>query len=213
MSASPKKNTEVAEVVDFVEPEDSTAAEFFVSAPTIVFPTIDKATRLDMIDYFMAGSDKPSRNLAEGECRITSLSPECLTFSSSEVSEYTIAVLPSSKKNGEPIIMLVRTLKTPAEDSTTKFYNSHWEEISGIFEVPELSQWLNEDGKQKRKEVENAVPFVLAKLAYSPDNKELTLTNKLGDYIPEESLGLAQGSLHQHLSFRWNGKKFIPVKK
>ena len=56
--------------------EASTAADFFVSAPLSVFPTIDPMTRMDMIDYFKAGSDKASKNLIGGECRILERSEE-----------------------------------------------------------------------------------------------------------------------------------------
>lgn len=192
---------------------DSTAAQFFVDAPLSVFPTIDPTTRLDMIDYFQAGSDKASRNMFGGDCRIIEETPESITFTTSEVSEYTLSVIPSKKKKDGPILMVVRTLKTPAEDSTPRFFTSDWKELTGIFEVPMLSDWLNETGKAQRKDVENAVPFVLAKLVYSPSEQTITLTNNLGDYIPEESLGLAKESLHQQLHFRWNGRKFVTDKR
>lgn len=206
-------NSAVAADTDYTEVADSTAAEFFASAPLSIFPTIDRTTRLDMIDYFDAGSDKPSSNAIGGECKILSKTPESLTFTTSEISEYTLSVIPSTKKSGDPIIMVVRTLKTPAEDSTVKFYSSHWKELDGIFEVPMLRDWLNDAGKQQRKDVENAVPFVLAKLAYDPASQSLTLTNQLADYLPEEALGLAKESLHQQLHFRWNGRKFVIVKQ
>lgn len=205
--------TSRAEVDSVYAVADSTAAEFFVSAPTRVIPTIDPMTRLDMIDYFNAGSDKPSRNAVGGECRILEETNESITFTTSDASEYTLSLLPSMKKGGRPILMMVRTLKTPAEDSSAKFYNADWEEITGLFEVPLLKDWLNETGKRQRKDVENAVPFVLAKMAYSPSNQTITITNNIGDYIPEESLGLAKESLHKQLHFRWNGRKFVSVKQ
>lgn len=213
--ASPRDNKAAvaSEVVDFYDPADSTAAEFFVSAPLSVFPTIDRMTRLDMIDYFEAGSTKPSRNIAGGECRVLSVSPESITFSSSDVSEYTLSLLPSKKANGQPIIMVVRTLKTPAEDSSAKFYSANWQELDGIFEVPVLNDWLNKAGKQQKKDVENAVPFVLAKMVYTPDNQTVTITNNIGDYLPEESLGVARESLQKQLTFRWNGHKFVALKQ
>lgn len=204
------QSAEVAEVVAAVA-ADSTAAEFFVDAPTAVIPTIDRTTRLDMIDYFNAGSDKPSRSAFGGDCRILQLTPESISFTTSDTADYTLSLLPS-KNRGEKIIMLVRTLRTPAEDSSAKFYTTSWEEIRGVFEVPMLNDWLNETGKRQRRDVENAVPFVLAKMVYIPDEKLLTITNNLGEYIPEESLDLAKESLHQQLRFRWNGKKFVSGK-
>lgn len=200
-----------AENADSVKEKPLTAADLFVSAPASVFPTIDPLTRMDMIDYFHAGSGKPSKNLVGGECRITEESPEKLTVKTSDVSEYTLAVLPQSSGKGK-IIMLSRTLKTPVEDSTVTFYTTDWKEIKGLFTVPTLEEWMLPEGKKNRKDVENAVPFVLAKLEYFPDRQAMTLTNNLPEYIPEESLGIAGASLHKSLTYKWNGKRFVMEK-
>lgn len=196
---------------DSVKEKPLTAADLFVSAPASVFPTIDPLTRMDMIDYFQAGSGKPSKNLVGGECRIIEESPEKLTVKTSDVSEYTLAVLPASSGKGK-IIMLSRTLKTPVEDSTVAFYTTGWKEIKGLFTVPTLEEWLLPEGKKNRKDVENAVPFVLAKLEYFPDRQAMTFTNNLPEYIPEESLGVARSSLRKSLTYKWNGKRFVMEK-
>lgn len=196
------------EKADSVKAKPLTAADLFVSAPSSVFPTIDPMTRMDMIDYFQAGSGKPSKNLVGGECRIIEESPQRLTLQTSAVSEYTLALLPASSGKGD-IVMLSRTLKTPVEDSSVTFYTTDWKEIKGLFSVPTLEEWMLPEGKKKRKDVENAVPFVLAKLEYFPDRQAVTFTNNLSEYIPEESLGLAQGALRKSLTYRWDGKRFI----
>lgn len=204
----------VAEVVETAsEPADSTAADFFISAPSSIFPTIDPMTRMDMIDYFKAGSDKASKNLIGGECRITEESPDKLVFTTSAVSEYTIALLPAPGRKLDKIIMLSRTLKTPAEDSTVTFYDTDWKEIKGLFTVPTLEDWMLPQAKKNRKDVENAVPFILAKLEYFPEKKMATFTNNLPDYIPEESLGIAESSIRKTLTFRWNGKRLVMEKQ
>ena len=195
------------------EPEKIlTAAVFFVSAPTSVFPTIDPMTRMDMIDYFKAGSDKPSKNLIGGECRISLDTPEKLVFTTSPVSEYTIALLPAPGRRGKTVIMLSRTLKTPAEDSTVTFYDTDWNELKGLFKVPTLDDWMVEDARKKRADVENAVPFVLAKLEYFPEKQSAVFTNNLPDYIPEESLGIAQSSIRKSITFHWDGKRLVMEK-
>lgn len=42
-------------------PEPLTATKAFSDAPATVFPSIDRMTRLDMIDYYNSGSPKPSK--------------------------------------------------------------------------------------------------------------------------------------------------------
>lgn len=67
-----------------------TAADFFANAPLRIFPTIDRTTRLDMLDYYRSGSDKPSKTLSKGmhafwqphPRRLPSLLPTCRRWSS-----------------------------------------------------------------------------------------------------------------------------------
>lgn len=186
-----------------------TAADMFVSAPAEIFPTIDPMTRMDMIDYFRAGSEKASKNLIGGECRIIEDTADKLSFTTSDVSEYSIIMLEAPGRKPDRIIMLARTLKTPAEDSTIRFFDTGWNEIKGIFKVPALDDWLLPEGRKRRDDVENAVPFVLARLQYFPELRKVTFTNNLSDYLPEESLGIAETSIRKTLTFRWTGKSLV----
>lgn len=186
-----------------------TAADYFVNAPMSIFPTIDRMTRLDMIDYYNAGSDKASRNLVNGSCKVLEETPEKIVVQTSPVSEYTIALLPSSDKKIGKLIMLVTTLKTPAEDSSVKFYNTSWEEVKGIFRVPLLDDWMLPEARKNRQDVENALPFVIAKLEYFPEQQKAVLTHDLPSFVAEEMLGIAKSSLKNQLTFHWNGKRLV----
>lgn len=188
------------------------ADEYFVSAPTIVFPSVDSITRLDMIDYFQAGSQKASKNLFGGDVRILSDEPTRLTFSTSAVTEYTIDLLPASGVRDGVIIMVTRTLQMPAADSSVRFYTTDWKELKGMFEVPQLHEWLTEEGRKNRKDVENMVPYIFARITYLPESREITVTNNLDDYIPEENLEKAKAALEKTLRYKWNGKKLVRVK-
>jgi hypothetical protein len=212
--AAPKD--EKAKSVKVVQAEaevaDSTAADYFVSAPTSVFPTIDKITRLDMLDYFRAGSTKASTNLMGSECMITLDTPQQVSFKTSAVSEYTVCLLPSSYKNVPVIIMVIRTLKTPAEDSTLSFYDHKWRQISGIFTPPMLADWTLPEAKKNSKDIADAIPFMLAKAEYSPESQTVIFTGQLDDYIAQESLELAKVSTAKTLTYKWNGKKLVKAK-
>ena len=93
-----------------------TASQAFIDAPVNVFPTIDRLTRLDMIDYFNSGSQKPSKNSFKGDCRILTASESQITVSTSEVSEVSLSLIP---QKSDTIIMVITTLKTPADDSNS----------------------------------------------------------------------------------------------
>lgn len=73
-----------------------TASQAFIDAPVNVFPTIDRLTRLDMIDYFNSGSQKPSKNSFKGDCRILTASESQITVSTSEVSEVSLSLIPQN---------------------------------------------------------------------------------------------------------------------
>ena len=188
----------------------SAAAKAFADAPQSVFPSIDRMTRLDMIDYFNSGSPKPSKNSFKGDCRIMAMNDSQLTFSTSDVSEVTMSLIPH---RNDTIIMVITTLRTPQEDSTAKFYTSSWEEIrQGLFMVPDLDDWMLPDAKDKKEDLENAVPFMLARLTYEPGTGILTVTNTVGGILPEEATSWAGNMLRDKLIYRWDGKKMIKLK-
>lgn len=191
---------------DSVRPGPLTAADLFVSAPTEVIPSIDRSTRLDMIDYFNAGSQRPSKNQFGGDCAITAMTPEQLTFTTSAVGETTISLL---EHGGKPLVMLITTVKTPGEDSQVRFFDAAWKPVKkGLFIVPTLDDWTREEARDKRADLENGVPFMLVKMSYDPGRQNLTLTNNVGAYLPDEVKELAGSSLRGSLTYHWNGKRF-----
>ncbi|MDE6528408.1 MAG: DUF3256 family protein [Muribaculaceae bacterium] len=186
-----------------------TASQAFVDAPATVFPTIDRITRLDMIDYFNSGSKKPSKNSFKGDCRIISASDSQITFSTSDVSEVSLSLIP---QKSDTIIMVITTLKTPDDDSSARFYNSRWEEINkGLFLVPQLNDWVKPESRTRIDELESIFPFMLARFTYEPESGILTLTNNVSNLLPEEATSWAGDALKTKLVYRWDGKKMVKL--
>ena len=192
-------------------PEKLTATKAFAEAPAEVFPTLDRMTRLDMIDYFNSGSPKPSKNAFKGDSRILSASDSQITVQTSDVSDVELSLIESGN---DTIIMVISTLKTPAGDSGVKFYTTRWKKIDkGLFIVPLLDDWITPEGKERKADLENAVPFMLARFSYAPETGTMTLTNNLGGFLPEEDTAWAGGLLRSKLIYKWNGKKMVKVKE
>lgn len=187
-----------------------TAESAFVDAPLEIFPTIDRTTRLDMIDYYNSGSDKPSKNAFKGNARILSISDSQITLTTSDIQEVSLSLIPH---RGDTIIMMITTVKTPAEDSDIRFFTRNWKSADdeGLFVVPQLSDWMTSEGLQRKDDLENLYPITLARCVYEPGTGLLTIENKLGDFLPEEQTAWAKGMLHTHLVYRWNGKKMERV--
>lgn len=186
-----------------------TASQAFVDAPVNVFPTIDRITRLDMIDYFNSGSQKPSKNSFKGDCRILSASDNQITLSTSDVSEVSLSLIP---QKSDTIIMVITTLKTPDDDSSARFYNSRWEEINkGLFLVPQLDDWIKPESRARKEELESLFPFMLARFTYEPESGTLTLTNNVANILPEEATSWAGDALKSKIVYRWDGKKMVKL--
>lgn len=187
-----------------------TAADFFANAPLRIFPTIDRTTRLDMLDYYRSGSDKPSKNAFKGNARVLAASPSQITFSTSDVQEVELSLIPH---RGDTLLMVITTVSTPAPDSEVRFYTTAWEPVDrGLFIVPQLSEWIAPEGADRRDDLENLYPITLARAVYDPSTRTLTLQNKLGDFLAPGEGSWADGLLRGELVYRWNGKKMEKVK-
>ena len=209
--ACAQTSTQTTPSASTAEPGELTAAQLFVSAPIEVIPSIDRTTRLDMIDYFNSGMDRASKNQFGGECRITAMSPSQLTYTTSDGAEHTISLI---SEKGRPVVMFISTVKTPAEDSSVKFYTSAWKPIEkGLFVVPTLDDWTLPEARDKKADLENSVPFMLVKMSYDPASQNLTLTNNVGAYLPEEVTELAGSSLVGSLVYHWDGKRMVKLKQ
>ena len=186
-----------------------TASEAFADAPASVFPSIDRMTRLDMLDYFNSGSPKPSKNAFKGDSRVISVSDNQITVATSDASEVSLSLIP---EKSDTIIMVITTLKPPDEDSSVQFYSSAWKEIrKGLFLVPQLDDWIRPESKHKKDDLENLFPFILARCSYEPGSGILTVTNNVGGLLPEEAAEWAGDALRAKIVYRWDGKKMVKV--
>ncbi len=108
--------------------------------------------------------------------------------------------------------MRISTISTPADDSSVSFYDKSWRPLESLMREPELDDWLTEEGKKERRDVENAVPFILSRASFDPVTSILTITCHPEEYLPEEALPVAKRGLRESLSYRWDGKKMTPLK-
>lgn len=186
-----------------------TAPEAFADAPASVFPTIDRMTRLDMLDYFNSGSAKPSKNAFKGDCKVLSVSESQITVATSEVSEVSLSLIP---QKSDTIIMVISTVKAPEEDSNVRFFDTSWKESrKGLFLVPQLDDWVKPEAREKKQDLENLFPFMLARCSYEPETGILIITNNVAGMLPEEATSWAGDALRDKLTYRWNGKKMVKV--
>ncbi|MCM1337116.1 MAG: DUF3256 family protein [Candidatus Amulumruptor caecigallinarius] len=187
-----------------------TAGKAFATAPQTVFPLLDAGTRLDMIDYYNSNLSTPSTNKLQGRSRITAMNDKALTVEMSPASTNEIFILPNGS---DSIIAVITTLATPTPDSHISFYTADWKALdtAKYFDKPLLGDWLTDDGKKNRSQVEAMVPFLLIGYQWDPATNVLTLTNNTGQFLSADIYETVSGYMYPSLKYQWNGRKMTPA--
>lgn len=198
------------------------AAHCFEQAPQSVLPMLSKNTRLDMIDYFEAGSDRPSATELDGDAFITDMGRTFVNFDCGEGVHCQMFVIDNydiDRATGtlspDYVIGLIETLDTPIPDSRAQFFNSKWDERKGVFAPPSLSDWMASKSKQDIELVKNALPFVTAEYSFDPATLTITATLTISRYFsPSDALAArALSLLKQSIAYGWDYKKMKFVMK
>lgn len=180
------------------------AKHLFIEAPDEIFPMLEENTRLDMIDYYESAYNRPSLNVFEDSSMVTYCDSTCIKIKASEILQYQLSM---PAKN---LILLISTHSIPMYDSEISFYDFEWEKLSTekYFSSPKLADWLTDDGKKMRDDVENAVPFIIASYNFDVESGVLTITNQLKDYFDKNTWQQVSKWLSPQLKYKWTGKKF-----
>lgn len=171
-----------------------------------IFLGQDGLTRLDMIDYFEAGSDKFSKDdLFGAPIRITQLEDRHVRFEGiypSRIDFYlvtpgtdslSVAVNYMPIDNGDEFV-IVENFKDGKEVS---------------FEMPQYTDWLTKDALNvfSEEELIAAVPFVSVTADVNTDNGIITLKNNT---INTPGLDPSIVAVFKpELSYIWKGKKYV----
>lgn len=182
-----------------------TAGKCFAEAPQNVIPLISGSTRLDMLDYFHAGSQKASLNEAEGQARITAETPRSISFQISEGITAQMFVL--NPEADCPVIGYVETVSLPVRDSSVRFFNCRWEPLD-VFTMPVLADWVKSGRKADLDALREALPFIFATAEYDPEESALILTNTTAGYFAKSDCPQALGSMRDQIKMHWTGKRF-----
>lgn len=187
-----------------------TASKAFADAPREVFPMLTDLTRLDMIDYYASGTRTASRNLLDGESRIEEMSPVQMKVKMSDVSTYTITILPAGR---DSVIAVAAEILTPVPDGYLVLYDRDWTPLDAKkFVAPTIDNWLLPSAKKIMADIENAVPFIPATYTIDPSAMVLTVTQNVSSLIPAEDYDKVKDYLRPVLRYRWTGSKMSPLK-
>ncbi|MDE6108827.1 MAG: DUF3256 family protein, partial [Muribaculaceae bacterium] len=144
---------------------------FFAMAPDEVMPLLPANTRLDMLDYYNSGMQRPSRNEAGGMALVTSSADRRLTFEAGDSCSYELAVFTTPR---DTLVALIETLRYPMPDSRVEWFDARWKPVKAPVAEPGLKQWLTRDGARNCAEVEETIPFIPATATADPDRRTIT---------------------------------------
>lgn len=181
------------------------AEKCFTEAPGDVLPLLDRSSRLDMLDYYHAGSTKTTVNTAEGGSFITHESDYSIKYQIADGLTGQIFVLNPMDKC--PLIGIIETIALPVADSNVKFYNCRWEPVD-VFTEPSLNRWFDSSDGEAFKRLEEELPFMLATMEYDPSEAEIVITNTTSGYYTPDDSPEELKCLRDKLVMRWSGKKF-----
>lgn len=191
--------------------ERPATARAFIEAPAAVFPLIDSLTRLDMVDYALAGSDTGSQNAAGGLSRISAINNDSLTIEMGQAVTHTLYLLPAEGR--DTVYAVVRTVAMPALDSSVQLFDSKWRPLkNSAMALPLLDGWLKTGDKTTRQRAAEGIPFVPARVSINPSSGTMTIYNTLDQLLPKETFTEFAPMIYPTLTYRWDGTKFKLVK-
>jgi len=179
---------------------------FFAMAPSDVLPLLPVNTRLDMLDYYNSGVNRASRDAAGGRAVITSSAARRLTFEMGDSCSYELAVFTAG---ADTVVAIVETICYPMADSRVEWYGSRWQPLKPLLDEPQLDDWLTREGRRHRAEVEEALPFITARITADPDAGTLTIARTIDSYFHPTAPPEALRWLEPSLTYRLRGAKFV----
>ena len=158
---------------------------FFATAPERVMPLLPENTRLDMLDYFNSGVERPSRNSAGGSAIVTASTDRLLSFKMGEGVDYQLGVFTTAK--GDTLVAVAETIHIPMADTRIAWYGRDWTPAESPVAEPLLADWLTAPGRKHRKAVEEQLPFLTASATLRPEQGEVAYVRSVDSYfVPSE---------------------------
>ena len=187
-----------------------TPLDFFcLEGADVAFPELPATTRMDMTDYFNSSMARPSTNAYDGEAIIDSADSATLTVRPATATTVQLSVLPGA----DTVLCVIETLALPQPDSRISFYTTDWAPLrKAPLDAPVLADWLTDEGRRQRAEVEAWLPFLIASATYDPETATLVITNEMQKYFAgDDDLQQLQEWLRPSLTYKWNGRRFDNV--
>ena len=95
----------------------TTIKELWIAAPDSLFPYLDKAKRLELVDV------RESKNKLDGISKLDTLTSSFMQVSLNKLTQVQMKLVPV---DGDTLICMVKTYMLPESDSEVVFYDTNW---------------------------------------------------------------------------------------
>lgn len=95
----------------------TTIKELWIAAPDSLFPYLDKAKRLELVDV------KETKNKLDGISKLDTLTSSFMQVSLNKLTQLQMKLVPV---DGDTLICMVKTYMLPESDSEVIFYDTNW---------------------------------------------------------------------------------------
>ncbi len=95
----------------------TTIKELWIAAPDSLFPYLDKAKRLELVDV------KETKNKLDGISKLDTLTSSFMQVSLNKLTKVQMKLVPV---DGDTLICMVKTYMLPESDSEVVFYDTNW---------------------------------------------------------------------------------------
>ena len=182
----------------------------FVGAPFNVIPSLSESVRLDMIDYFEHGMNRPSISYFGDEVSITELDSVKINVKLSLNTELDLYMMTS--KN-DTLLIAIHTYQIPVKESKVKVYDRTWNELAAI-DAGYIADWILPawNKKELKDEINSAAEFITAYATFDPDTKIISFKNTTEERLGREEFSKIQDKLSTERNFIFNGKNFKELK-
>lgn len=162
-----------------------TAPLVFIKAPASVLPTLDKNTRLDMVDYFKGGMATASPTSLNGEARVTAMTDGQIEFTTSDNGRMTMSPV---KYGRDTVIVVVKTVDLPAADSRVELYSWPAWDLLDSCDSGVIADWVTPSARKENRteDVENALGFMTASATFDPATLTVTFAPTVASVITEK---------------------------
>ncbi|MEF9924871.1 MAG: DUF3256 family protein [Muribaculaceae bacterium] len=184
--------------------------DIFLNAPDDLFAIIDKETRLDLLDYYNAGSTISIQNNLGDDTQFIKVTDDFLSIQLAESSEIEMKMLCFSKK--DTIIVVNSTIKSPTPDGKLSFYTADWKPIDAKkhISIPDMKAFISipKGSDVEIKDVLNQIDFPLISYSIDPATATITAMQNLEQYMSKEEYKRIANYLIPSIKYTLSGKKY-----